>query len=60
MTGYLTAAGYGEAEYEDKRSRFRFSHENPQIQRLYREFLGKPLSPKAEALLHTDHFGWKM
>ena len=44
----------------DKRSRFRFSHENPQIQRLYREFLGKPLSPKAEALLHTDHFGWKM
>lgn len=22
MTGYLTAAGYGEAEYEDKRSRF--------------------------------------
>ena len=28
MTGYLTAAGYGEAEYEDKRSRF-LAHVRP-------------------------------
>jgi NADP-reducing hydrogenase subunit HndD len=44
----------------DKHSHLRFSHQNPQVQRLYKEFLGKPLSPKAEKLLHTDHFGWKM
>ena len=44
----------------DEHNKLRFSHENPQIQRLYKEFLGKPLSEKAEELLHTDHFAWKM
>lgn len=44
----------------DAENPLRYSHENPQIQRLYREFLGEPLSPKAEELLHTDHFGWKI
>ena len=44
----------------DAENPLRCSHENPQIQRLYREFLGEPLSPKAEALLHTNHFGWKI
>ena len=28
MTGYFTAAGYGEAEYEDKHSRF-IGHVSP-------------------------------
>lgn len=44
----------------DAENPLRCSHDNPQIQQLYREFLGEPLSPKAEALLHTDHFGWKI
>lgn len=44
----------------DAENPLRCSHENPQIQRLYQEFLGEPLSPKAEELLHTDHFGWKI
>ena len=38
----------------------RFSHENPDIQVLYREFLGAPLGEKSHHLLHTDHRGWSM
>ena len=38
----------------------RFSHENPDVQALYAEFLGTPLSEKAEELLHTDHTAWSM
>ena len=38
----------------------RFSHENPQVQTLYSEYLGEPMSKKAHHLLHTDHNGWKM
>lgn len=34
----------------------RFSHENPAVQTLYREFLGEPLSEKSHELLHTNHF----
>ena len=44
----------------DKNAPMRFSHENPQVQALYQEYLGAPLSEKAEELLHTDHEGWKM
>ncbi|MBE3581933.1 MAG: iron hydrogenase small subunit [Thermoanaerobacteraceae bacterium] len=33
----------------------RKSHENPSIQALYREFLGKPLSAKSHHLLHTSY-----
>ena len=38
----------------DEHNKLRYSHENPQIQRLYKEFLGKPLSEKAEELLRTQ------
>ena len=38
----------------------RFSHENPSVQACYREYLGAPLSPLAEELLHTDHHAWRM
>lgn len=38
----------------------RFSHENPSVQACYREYLGEPLSPLAEDLLHTDHHAWRM
>lgn len=44
----------------DQASLLRFSHENPEVQALYRDYLGKPLSEKAEQLLHTDHTGWQM
>jgi iron only hydrogenase large subunit-like protein len=31
----------------------RKSHENPQLTKLYADFLGKPLSEVSHALLHT-------
>ncbi|MCD6334366.1 MAG: iron hydrogenase small subunit [Candidatus Latescibacteria bacterium] len=33
----------------------RASHNNPSIQRLYKEFLGEPLSHKSHELLHTNY-----
>ena len=51
----------GEQLYRlDRQAPLRFSHENPQVQALYRELLDAPLSQKAEALLHTDHTAWDM
>ena len=44
----------------DANAEIRFSHENPDVQACYREFLGEPLSPLAEELLHTDHHAWTM
>lgn len=44
----------------DQASLLRFSHENPEVQALYRDYLGEPLSKKSEQLLHTDHTGWQM
>ena len=44
----------------DKKSPVRFSHENPEVQTLYREYLRAPLSGRSHHLLHTDHEGWKM
>ncbi len=40
---------------EDERLVLRQSHNNPQIQQLYAEFLGKPNSHKAHELLHTTY-----
>lgn len=39
----------------DKERPLRKSHENPDVQTLYSEYLGKPLSEKSEELLHTKH-----
>lgn len=44
----------------DQCSMLRFSHENPEIQTLYREVLGEPGSERAEEWLHTDHNSWQM
>ena len=44
----------------DKNTKVRFSHENKDVQALYKEYLRQPLGHKAHMLLHTDHFGWKM
>lgn len=45
------------AVYEgDKSMPLRKSHENPYIQKLYEEYLGKPLGEKSHMLLHTHYF----
>jgi NADP-reducing hydrogenase subunit HndD len=41
---------------EDKNKPLRKSHENPEIKKLYEEFLTKPMSEKAHKLLHTKYF----
>ena len=38
---------------EDEGKKFRKSHENPDIVRLYEEFLGEPLGEKSHHFLHT-------
>ncbi len=40
---------------EDESKELRKSHENPDIQKLYQEFLGKPLGDKSHHLLHTHY-----
>lgn len=44
----------------DSNSNIRFSHENPDVLKLYEDFMEKPLSHKAHMLLHTDHKAWEM
>lgn len=44
----------------DRGEPIRFSHENPDVAALYRDFLGKPLSERSHHLLHTDHTAWEM
>lgn len=39
----------------DQNAKLRFSHENPDIIKLYEEYFGEPVSHKAHMLLHTDH-----
>ena len=41
---------------EDEGKPVRKSHENPDIQKLYKEFLGEPLGERSEKLLHTRYF----
>ena len=40
---------------EDEGQEFRKSHENPDIQEIYREFLQEPLGEKSHHLLHTEY-----
>src|SRR3989339_1638798 len=39
----------------DRNKTIRRSHENPDVQRLYKEFLGRPLSALSHKLLHTHY-----
>lgn len=39
----------------DKAMKIRKSHENPDIKKLYEEFLGKPLGHQSHQLLHTSY-----
>ena len=40
---------------DDRGSKQRCSHLNPDIKKLYDEFLGKPLSERSHHLLHTSY-----
>ena len=44
----------------DKSAPLRFSHENPDVKKLYENFLGEPLSHKSHELLHTEYTSWKV
>lgn len=44
----------------DANNPLRFSHENPAVLELYRNYLGAPLSEKAHHLLHTEQKDWKL
>jgi NADH-quinone oxidoreductase subunit G len=44
----------------DEASALRYSHENPSIKTIYRDFLEKPLSHKSHKLLHSNHCDWSM
>lgn len=37
----------------DKEKKLRFSHDNPEIKKIYEDFLGEPMSEKAHHLLHV-------
>ena len=41
--------------YLDATADLRFSHENPDVLKMYEEFYGEPNSHKAHMLLHTEH-----
>ena len=40
---------------EDRGKEIRYSYKNPEIQKLYSEYLGEPYGEKAKALLHTGY-----
>ena len=44
----------------DKNSVVRFSHENPEIIKLYEDYLEKPGSELAHKLLHVNQQAWKV
>lgn len=56
LDGVEMAAVRAPKLYElDKNRKIRFSHENPEIKKLYEQYLEKPLSEKAHHLLHVEH-----
>ena len=40
---------------KDEAQKIRLSSDNPEIKAIYRDFLGEPLGPKSESLLHTTY-----
>ena len=41
--------------YLDRNANLRFSHENPDVIQMYKEYFEAPMSHKAHMLLHTEH-----
>ncbi len=59
--GLELAGERGEILYKlDAANEIRFSHENPSVLQLYKDYLGEPLSEKAHHLLHTEQKSWKL
>lgn len=55
MDGVELASTRAPKLYElDRKRPIRYSHENSEVNALYKDFLGKPLSEKAHHLLHTN------
>jgi len=52
-----TAELAGELYEIDEKRVLRFSHENPEIQKAYEDYLESPLSDRSHALLHTQYRG---
>ena len=44
----------------DSESAIRFSHENPEVLALYKDYLGEPLGEKSHKLLHTNLHEWSL
>ena len=44
----------------DVNNPIRYSHENPDVVALYKEYMEKPLSEKAHHLLHTNQVDWTL
>lgn len=40
---------------DDRKSKIRQSHNNPDVMRMYKDFAGKPLSHLSEELFHTSY-----
>lgn len=40
---------------EDRAMLLRKSHENPEVMRLYKDYLGEPLGHRSHELLHTSY-----
>lgn len=55
MTDMVRLARIAALYNRDSSMELRLSHENPEIQKLYHEFYEKPLSEKAEKMLHTSY-----
>lgn len=44
----------------DEADTLRYSHENPDVQKLYADWIGEPLSHVAHEWLHTDQVSWDL
>ena len=49
----------GLVEEDKTKCKFRRSHENPDVQKLYADYIGAPLSEKAHKLFHTSYIARK-
>ncbi len=59
--GSELAVERGERLYKlDRENTLRFSHENPDVLAIYKEFFEKPLSHKSHELLHTKQSEWSL
>ena len=57
--GQELAGERGKKLYQlDQANALRYSHDNPDVKALYKEFFGSPMSHKAHELLHTDPTQW--